>query len=299
MKKLLLAFLLIHCSAVRAEVYEAHFVDSNTRTKYIEVSVDGLKRLFAFDTGCSSLSLNTRLLNELVKAGKVRLADLANEHSAQMANGYSHMVKELVISELTLGNYTFHNVVAHVGMKDAADAPLLLGQSILERLRWYQISGNTLRFEPCEDDYQQALTIADFYFNDTTHQQQIADLLLPYEKQGRLSCYFRHCLFYALYHIDAYDEAVTLLARIRESDCQKESDLGEYELQLHYNRAIDLYNADRYAEAKDVLDRAWSIANSDARFMQYIRPAGEVYWHIYHQLGDDQAAKRYEKYKKK
>lgn len=299
MKKLLLALSLMLSVSMQAEVYEARFVDSETRTKYLEVSVDGIRRLFAFDTGCSSLSINAQLLNELVKQGKVRLSELANEHSAQMANGYSHVVKEMLIREMTLGSYTFHNVVAHVGTNDAAEAPLLLGQSILERLKWYQISGNTLRFEPCEEDYQQALTLADFYFNDTTHQQQIVDRLMPYEKQGRLSCHFRHCLFYALYHVNAYDDAIALLAQLRESDCRKDTDLRVYELQIHYNHAIDLYNADRYAEAKEFIDKAWTIANSDELFRQYIRPAGEVYWHICHQLGDDQAAKRYEKYKKK
>lgn len=287
---------LISCS-MYATTFEAPFVDTGSRSKYVEVSVDGIKRLFAIDTGCSSLSINMQLLDELVKQKKVKLSEMRSEHEAQMANGYTHVVRELMLDEFTLGGYTFHNVVAHVGINDAPDAPLLLGQSLLERMRWYQIAGNTIRFEPYDEAYQHALSFADYYSNDSVHQQEIADLLMPYEQKRMLSCYFRQQLYYALYYIDAYDEAINLAQKLKETNCQSAIDITDYEIQLHYNQAVALYNADRYDEALVVADKAWPLANSNALYLEYISPIGKLYWHIYNQLGNETKMKEYEKYK--
>ena len=245
-----LVICLIACSA-HAATYEAPFVDTGSRSKYVEVSVDGIKRRFAIDTGCSSLSINIRLLDELVKQKKVKLSEMGAEREAQMANGYTHVVRELMLGEFTLGGYTFRNVVAHVGINDSPDAPLLLGQSLLERMRWYQIEGNTIRFEPYDEAYQHALSFADYYANDSVHQQEIANLLMPYEQKGMLSCYFRQHLYYALYYVDAYDDAISLAQKLKETNCQSSAiDITDYEIQLHYNQAVSLYNADRYDEAR-------------------------------------------------
>ena len=282
---------------MNAAIYEAEFITSSSRNKFVEVSVDGIKRRFAIDTGCSSLSINTRLLDELVKQKKVMLSDMKGEHVAQMANGYTHAVRELMINEFTIGGYTFRDVVAHVGVNDSPDAPLLLGQSLLERMRWYQISGNIIRFEPYDEAFQHALSYADYYSEDSIHQQEIANMLLPYERKGMLSCYFRQRFFYALYCIEAYDEAISLSNKLKEENCQSGIDITNYEIQLHYNQAVALYNSERYQEALSVVNKAWLLANSDAKYLDYISHIGNLYWHIHARLGNDAEMKEFEKFR--
>lgn len=294
---IVLIICLIACSA-QAVTYEAPFVDTGSRNKYVEVSVDGIKRRFTIDTGCSSLSINKRLLDELVKQKKVKLSDLKGEHNAEMANGYTHVVRELMLSEFSFGGYTFRNVVANVGTNDAPDAPLLLGQSLLERMRWYQIAGNSIRFEPYDEAYQHALSFTDYHSNDSDHQQEIADLLMPYEQQGILSCYFRKQLFHALYYVDAYDDAISMAQKLRDAECQSGIDLTDYEIQLHHNQGVALYNTDRYEEALVIADKAWALAHSNALYHKYIAPIGKLYWHIYQQLGNEAKMKEYERYNK-
>lgn len=293
-------FLLLAClisTLAFATTYEAPFIDTGARDKCVEVYVDGIKRLFTFDTGCTSLSINIELLNELVKQQKVNLADVNDEREAQLANGYTHVVRRLMLRELTLGGYTFHNVVAHVGLDAAPDAPLLLGQSLLERMQWYKIAGNTILFEPYDEAFQYALSFADYYSSDTTHQQEIARRLLPYEQQGMLSCYFRLRLFYALYFIDDYNTAIRLGQTLKQVNCQAGIDITDYMIQLYYNQAIDLYNANRYDEALARTRQAWTLANSDTRYIEYIASIGKLTWHIYRQLGNDEKMKEFEKFK--
>lgn len=297
MKHILTIFICAICCSLYAAAYEAPLIDSGTRNKYVEVSVDGIKRRFTIDTGCSSLSINMQLLNELIRQNKVKLSDMSGEHNARMANGYMHVVRELMLSEFSLGGYTFRNVVAHVGINDAPDAPLLLGQSLLERMRWYRIAGNSIQFEPYDEAFQHALAIADFYSNDSIHQQEIATLLLPYERQGMLSCFFRQQLFYALYYTDAYDDAMSLAQKLREMNCLSDFDLTDYEIQLHYNQAVNLYNADHYEQALAIADKAWSLANSNDLYLRFVSNIGMLYWHIYHQLGNESKMKEFEKFK--
>ncbi len=287
---------LLTCS-MHAATYQAQFIDCGSRNKYVEVSVDGIKRRFAIDTGCSSLSINMQLLNELVKQNKVKLFDMKGERQAEMANGYTHVVKELMLNNFTLGGYTFHNVVAHVGINDAPDAPLLLGQSLFERMRWYQISGNTIQFEPYDEAFQYALSFADYYSNDSIHQQKIANLLMPYEQKGMLSCYFRQHLYYALYYIDAYDDAINMAQKLKQANCESGINITDYEIQLHYNQSIALFNAGHYEQALAVADKAWSLTNSTPEYIKYISPIGLLYWHIYNQLGNDAKMREFEKFK--
>ena len=287
----------------QAQVYEVQFVDSDTRNKHVSVEIGGKEYLFTFDTGCSSMALNRRVLTELQKAGvAVMQTGAENKAEVMMSNGETKQSHSVVIKSLKIGGCEFTNVAAQAGINDRSDAPLLLGQSILERLRTYSIEGCTLRFEPYEDDYQQALALADHHRQERDHAPQIAEALMPYYRAGRLSCYYTYRLLYALQQSDAYSDALEVIEHIRQQNWKEsrdETDLADIESLLHYNIGVDHYNADRYNEALDCAARAKQCAQairSPQAKQKRLHDVGTLYYYIYSQT-DPQKARAYERYK--
>ena len=289
----------------QAEVYEVQLVDSDTRNKHINVEIGGKTYLFTFDTGCSSMSISRRLLSELKQTGQVILASNASgKAEVMMSNGETKMSNSLLIKRLKIGDCEFTNVDAQVGLEDKANAPLLLGQSILERLRSYSVTGTTFRFEPYEDDFQQALAMADYHWNDDAYQSRIAETLMPYFRQGRLSCFFTYKLLYVLQQTDAHNDAIEVLEYIKSrsnewKEGRSDFDLAEVESLLYFNIGVDAYNNDRYDEALQAADKAKAAARrvrDPQQKQKRLHNAGTLYWHIYSQTDPDKA-KAYEQYK--
>ena len=291
----------------QADTYELQLIDSDTRNKHIPVQIGGKEYLFTFDTGCSSMSVNRRLVSELKKQGLIIMsADAAsNKAEVLMSNGETKLSHSLLIKSLTIGGCTFTNVVAQMGLEDKPNAPLLLGQSILERLRTYSITSTTFRFEPYEDDYQQALSMADYYWNDENYKPRIAATLLPYFREGRLSCFYTYKLLYVLQQTEAHNDALEVLEYIKSrknewKEGRSDFDLAEVEALLYYNIGVNAYNADRYDEALQAAAKTKAAAQRIADPQQKqkrLHNAGTLYWHIYSQT-DPQKAKSYEQYKR-
>ena len=92
-------------------------------------------------------------------------------------------------------------------------------------------------------------------------------------------------------------QEMELLSMLAQQYGMEMIDLTDYEIQLHYNQAVNLYNADHYDEALAIADKAWPLANSNALYLQYVTNIGILYWHIYYQLGNDAKMKEFEKFK--
>ena len=285
---------------LHAKIFETPFIEHlNGRNKYVDVTVDGIPATFTFDTGCSGFYINKTLFTKLLAQGKVRKSDLKDVGEVIIANGkVTRSNKRFLIREVQLAGYTFRNVVAEVGLEDTPDAPLLLGQSILERLRWYKISNNSLSFEPCEESLQEAMSYSLYHQNDSTHYKDIAKRLLPYERNGQLPCFFRESLYFALYYTHEYATAHSLAEKLRESSCIQENDLTEYELGLYYHEAVQLYDATKYEESLHVALTAWPLATSyKNKGVDYQKHLGHLCWCAYKQLGNEKQAAAFEKYR--
>lgn len=290
----------------QAEVYEVKMIDSDTRNKYIEVEIGGNKYLFTFDSGCSSMSLSRKLLNELKQQGLILMPSdaAANRSEVMMSNGETRISRNLQIKRLRIGGCEFANVAAQVGIDDRADAPLLLGQSILERLKTYSVTGTTFRFEPYEQAFQQTLAMADYYWLDGSYAEQIGATLLPYFRAGRLSCFYTYKLLYVLQQTEANAEALEVLNHIKSRNNEwkggrSDFDLAEVESLLYYNIGVDAYNTDRYDDALDAAGKAKAAAQQvrdPQQKQKRLHNAGTLYWYIYSQT-DLEKAKAYEKYK--
>lgn len=116
--------------------------------KYVQVKVNGVGFEMIFDTGCSGALISVAEANYLYQKGKLTQDDILGTSQSQIADGsvVENMVvnlKEVVINDQIL----CPNVQATVS--DNINAPLLLGNEILDRLATITIDNEneTLNFK--------------------------------------------------------------------------------------------------------------------------------------------------------
>lgn len=231
-KRFYLALLLAVCCVCGWAEYSVPMMEALSGAKSVYASVEGLKVLFTFDTGCSSLLLNQNIFNELVRMGAVRREDLSAESEAELANGESHLVRNFTIPRLKIGGCVLHNVRASVGVYDRPDADPLLGQAVLERFRSYTISNGRLSFDAKPEGEQQALALASSLRSDTTRNgnRQIVNALKPYK--DRLSPRYLLLLAKACDYTDDFRQSIALYDVLLSSDSFIDEDHTVYDRRI-------------------------------------------------------------------
>ena len=101
---------------------------------------------FLVDTGASLVGLPAGVVKSLVDSGFIAQSDFLGERTFRIANGSTMQAQALRIRSLQVGNVVVENVEASV-MPD--NAPLLLGQSFLTRLKSWSMdtTAHTLTIE--------------------------------------------------------------------------------------------------------------------------------------------------------
>lgn len=103
-------------------------------------TVNGLQLRFILDTGASDVSISLSEAAFMLKNGYLDPNDLKGSTSAQIANGTYVSNTTLVLKEIIIGGVILKNINASI--IETANAPLLLGQSALQKLGPYQINGD-------------------------------------------------------------------------------------------------------------------------------------------------------------
>ncbi len=104
----------------------------------VPCQVNGKETLFYFDTGASDVSLSIGFYKQAVKDGIIKVSDLLPEIiDYKVANGDIHTGRRINIRELKIGNLKLNNIIGSI--VESNEAPLLLGQSALERFGTYTI----------------------------------------------------------------------------------------------------------------------------------------------------------------
>lgn len=135
-------------------------------------TVNGLRLSFIFDTGASTVSLSSIEAAFMLKNGYLDEADVHGSSSSQIANG--EIVKNTIVTirKLEIGGIMLHNVEAVIVHN--LSAPLLLGQSAIQKLGKIQLDGDELviinaHSSSSDDAYAEAQELvkkADKYFDD-------------------------------------------------------------------------------------------------------------------------------------
>jgi aspartyl protease family protein len=108
----------------------------------VPVMINGaLKLNFIFDSGASDVSLPPDVVLTLMRTGTIAEADFIGSNIYQFADGSTAKSRTFYIRQMKIGNKTIYNVKA--SMSNSIDAPLLLGQSLLNRLGKITIDYNS------------------------------------------------------------------------------------------------------------------------------------------------------------
>lgn len=120
-------------------------VESGVR--YVWIEINGLRLRFIFDTGASSLCISEAEATVLYRQGTLRDEDILNIEYFQDATGKVSEGMKINLREVKIADVVLENVEALV--VGNRNAPLLLGQSVLERFGSIAIdnNNNTITFQ--------------------------------------------------------------------------------------------------------------------------------------------------------
>lgn len=111
--------------------------------------VNGLELNFIFDTGASDVYLSMTEAIFMLKNGYLTKNDFTGVSYSQIANGDIVENTTVVLREVEIGGIKLPNVTASISHN--LDAPLLLGQSAIQKLGPIQLDGNRLIIQNGKD----------------------------------------------------------------------------------------------------------------------------------------------------
>lgn len=99
--------------------------------RYIWVEINGIRLRFIFDTGASSICISPAEATVLYRQGTLKNEDFLDVEYFQDATGRISEGTIINLRQVKIGNFVLENVKATI--IDNVNAPLLLGQTVLER----------------------------------------------------------------------------------------------------------------------------------------------------------------------
>ena len=134
---LLLFFVAITCFCQVKVTMEKH-----GNVYYVPGKVNGLSMKFIFDTWASNVCLSLTEAIFMLKNGYIKESDIGEKGYSQIANGDVVENTKVILRNIEIGGITIKDVAAVIS--NSLDAPLLLGQSAIQKLGPIQLDGNTL-----------------------------------------------------------------------------------------------------------------------------------------------------------
>ena len=108
----------------------------------IPCELNGIPMNFIYDTGASYVSISSTEAEFLYKQGLLKDSDFKGISYSQIANGDIIPNAIIILDSIKIGSMALYSIEARVIYN--SEAPLLLGQSALERLGRIEWEGNTL-----------------------------------------------------------------------------------------------------------------------------------------------------------
>ncbi len=108
--------------------------------RYVWIDVNGIRLRFIFDTGASNICISPIEASVLYRQGTLKKEDILSTEYFQDATGRISEGTKINLRLIKIGNIELENVEATV--IDNVNAPLLLGQTVLERFGSIEIDNN-------------------------------------------------------------------------------------------------------------------------------------------------------------
>lgn len=140
MKQLILLFCILSSLHCFSQVKIA--MEKQGNVYYIAGKVNGIPMNFIFDTGASKVCLSLTEAYFMLKNGYIKESDLGEKGYSQIANGDFVENTKVILRNIEIGGIVIKDVEAVIS--NSLDAPLLLGQSAIQKLGPIQLDGNML-----------------------------------------------------------------------------------------------------------------------------------------------------------
>lgn len=176
----------------------------------ISCSVNGAKMKMIFDTGASKVSLSESMANFLYDNDYISEEDILGTSKSQTADGSIHNNVVINIKDIEISGLHLKNVQAVV--ISGQNAPLLLGQSAIQKLGRITLNGNKLIINDYEGDYnhQEIKRIGDLamkYYHEGNYNASI-DNWLKILDYTNLNTYGYSSLINSFFQTGQYDKVV-------------------------------------------------------------------------------------------
>ncbi len=106
-------------------------MENENGVKYVWIEINGLNLRFIFDTGASNICISPAEATVLFRQGTLKEDDILSTELFQDATGRISEGTKINLRSIKIGNVILENIEATV--IDNVNAPLLLGQSVLEK----------------------------------------------------------------------------------------------------------------------------------------------------------------------
>ncbi|TDE04818.1 retropepsin-like aspartic protease family protein [Flavobacterium sandaracinum] len=155
MRKITLFFMLFYVSVNIAQT-QVHMTNEGNGVYTIPCKVNGIPLKFIFDTGASDVVISLSEARFMLKNGYLNADDIVGTSYSQIANGQITENTKIILREIEIQGLKLYDVTASVIHE--LSAPLLLGQSAIQKLGKIQLNGNELTI------YNGAVTNSDCSF---------------------------------------------------------------------------------------------------------------------------------------
>lgn len=185
MKHIIAIFLLlISCMSINAEV-RIH-MEKEAGVYKVPCSVNGLKLKFIFDTGAASVCISQTYAEMMLENGYLDESDILGKSQSTIADGSNIDNVVINLRKVEIGGLSLENVSAVV--VPTQNAPLLLGQSVIQRIGKVSIDGEYLVIHNANDYTEEELdTIydeAEELFQDQRYSAALKKYRIIYDSYG-------------------------------------------------------------------------------------------------------------------
>ena len=170
-------FILISCMSINAEV-RIH-MEKEAGVYKVPCSVNGLKLKFIFDTGAASVCISQTYAEMMLENGYLDESDILGKSQSTIADGSNIDNVVINLRNVEIGGLSLENVLAVV--VPTQNAPLLLGQSVIQRLGKVSIDGEYLVIHNANEYTEEELDAIFDEAEDLYHQRVFSGALKKYK----------------------------------------------------------------------------------------------------------------------
>ena len=239
---LLIISLLYNCLAYTYSQTIIEMEESNGVYK-IPCIVNGARMKFIFDTGATSVSMSSQMANYLLENDYISKEDVISSGQSSMADGTIVDHLQINLKDIEISGLHLRNVTAVI--LDSQNAPLLLGQSAIQKLGRIEINGNILKIQDRDaaddNDVSKLIDNAFSAFDDGLYSKAQEYFEKAYLLNG-LSDYGKYYYARTCMRSKDFKTAYSVANEIKDFDYFKENEINIYFLLGWVNEYNDKYD---------------------------------------------------------